>query len=648
MRRIILLSALSLMSFITMAQVQTQIIGDSVHIHSNTGTGELNLENSTDTVLGFLYNKGGGRTQFRRGLIKINDSLYLIGADTLHMNNAGATNGNTIYYVSKKYTGIARAIVSGNTLASVSSTNVSYTSQLARAIPGSMVYSYPDPFSARNAAMDAIAAGAIPNAEIVILEGNKYTIGSDDSTKNGSLDGSSPNNGTTADVQFSSAAIATDTSISSLMKNKLDMYFCTGSALTYINSSYFIYCCFNADSTLFKSGVYGQGSFYQVYGEVNHFYARFVKILNRSSYTSFHAHEVVVQQWQGFYFCDFAVASVEIDNLFTTDTIVFCIGNPFIPKYPAITGSIANDPRMLHIDVKNCRFGKGETPYPESTDFWYFITLSNNTPMEGTLVDINIGNLYMKSCNRASLMYIANGASEYNLHLTMTIDNFVQRDKHVNYGSAAEGLVDNGPGYAINNSLIFNIKSADIDAPLLGLTNYSVYPGNKSNRIYFNVGDLYKNQSAFPGGIFNLSSSDSLVGTEPLVIKVKGNFISSDTNTIINAINGYYSSPMPNRYEFSGRYETKSSGVPVAFFHANMGKFVAFTDALLINDGITPSIMADSLCNGQFCNCCQNPAVPINIPVYIRNVHANSATGSNIQQIGDTLKVVADIPAFFN
>lgn len=649
MRRIIILSVVSLMSFVTMAQVQTQIIGDSVRIHSNTGTGELNLENSTDTVLGFLYNKGGGRTQFRRGLIKINDSLYLIGADTLHMNNAGANNGATIYYVSKKYTGIARAVVSGNTLASVSSTNASYASQLARAIPGSMVYSYPDPFSARNAALDAIAAGTISNAEIVILEGGQYTIGSNDSTQNGSPDGQSPNNGTVADIQFASTALAADTSLSSLMKNKLDMYFCTRSSLTYINSSYFIYCCWNADSTVFKSGVYGQGSFYQVYGEVNHFSARFLKILNRSSYTDFHAHELVVQQYQGFYYADFAVATVEIDNLFTTDCNIFCVGNSYLPATAPIGGNSANNPRMVHVHVKNCHWGKGQTPFPDSNDYWYFLTLSNNVAAEGTLIDVTIGNLYMKSTNSGALLYVAGGSSLYNVRLTTTIDNFIQRDAHTRYASASEGLVDcYGPGYAINNSIIFNIKSADIDAPLLGMMNFGAYSVNKYNRLYFNVGDLFKNQSAFGGGIFNIASVLSSNSLEALVIKVKGNFISADTNTLINVSNSWYSIPSPNRYEFSGKYEAKTAGVPVVHFYADMGKIVALTDALLINDGVTPSIMADSVCNNQACNCCQVGATPMSPSVFISNVRANTAAAANVQQIGGIIMVVPDISAFFN
>jgi hypothetical protein len=630
------------------AQVQTQLIGDSVRIHGNTGTAELNLENSTDTVKGFLYNKGAGRTEFRHGLIRISDTLYLIGSDTLHLSGVGgSSNGKNVYYVSRKFNGIAAAVVSGNTLASVNSTNPSYLAQLAKAVPGSMVFSYPDPYSARNAALDAIAAGTITCAQVVVLEGNRYTIGSNDSTKNGSTDGLSPNNGSVADIGFDKTKLTADSSLSSLMKNKLDVFFSMGSALTYINSSYSIYCFFNDDTVAFKSGIYGLGSFYQVYGEVNNFIATFGRIGNRASYTDFHAHELVLQQWQGFFFTDFAVANVEIDNLIATDANVFSVGAGVLGVTPS-TGNAANPPRMLYIKVKDCRFGKGQTPYPDSNDYWYFICLFPNTPIEGTLVKIDIGNLFMKSTNGFPLFYISNTSSLYGVRLTVNIDNFVQRDSHLAYAGHDGGLMGcYGTTVSVNNSITYNIKSADIDAPMLGMMNWSFNSLNKNNHFNINIADCQKNHSAFVGGIYNCTNILSRSGGEQLVFKITGNYRSFDSSALIYAANTWYSAPFANLYEFSGKYESSVPGFPIAHFYANTGRIMAFTDATLINDGITPCVLADSVCGGTDCNCCsdQNPIV---IPVYFRNVHANSAASSNIQQFGDPIKVYADIPSFFN
>lgn len=64
------------------AQYVHKIKADSVLITNDSCTAELNLENSTKNVKGFLYNKGNGRTEFRK-VIKLNDTSFIIGGDTL-------------------------------------------------------------------------------------------------------------------------------------------------------------------------------------------------------------------------------------------------------------------------------------------------------------------------------------------------------------------------------------------------------------------------------------------------------------------------------------------------------------------------------------------------------------------------------------
>lgn len=651
MLKVIFLSIFTCVLLSATAQVQTQVIGDSVFIHSNAGKGELILQNRTDSVNGFLFNKGAGRTEFRRGLVKISDSVYLIGKDTLHLNNAGGTvSPANVYYVSRKFTGAAREVVSGNTLASVTSTNTSYNSQLASAIPGSMVFSYPDPFSARNAALDAISAGTITSVEIVILEGNSYTIGSNDSTKNGSTDGLSPNNGTVADVQFSSTALTTDPSISSIMKNKINMYFSEGASLSYINSAYPIYCYYQSDTNnaAFRSGIYGLGSFYQVYGEVNGFSAAFSLINNRSALVDFHAHEVIIQQYSGFTFADYSIYNIDIDNLVTTDADVFNIGKN---RADAVkNGSESDAPRILNIKLKNCKFGKGQIPYPDSNDSWYFINLTSNAAIEGTVVTIDIDNLYLKSSDYSPLFFLSTHSLLYNVNFTVNISNLIQRDSHINYFGLSGGLIASySPDTAINNTIVYNIKSGNIDAPLLGIMSFSAYStdmANKNNNFYINAGNLQKNNSVYVGGLFKVTSESSLLWGEPLKIKVNGNFKSLDSNSVIDAFNDYLSFPFPCKYQFSGKYETVAN-VPVVHFYSNTGKIVAITDALLINNGSAPGILADSVCTGAL-GTCQDPAgTPINIPVYIKNVHATAAPSTNVQQVGDSIKVVPDIVDFF-
>lgn len=88
MKQALILIAVSLLSLPTFAQFIYNIKADSVRIHNDSCNAELQLKNSTRNVPGFLFNKGDGRTEFRKGLIQLNDSLYLIGADTLKITNS--------------------------------------------------------------------------------------------------------------------------------------------------------------------------------------------------------------------------------------------------------------------------------------------------------------------------------------------------------------------------------------------------------------------------------------------------------------------------------------------------------------------------------------------------------------------------------
>ncbi|MGN6294067.1 MAG: hypothetical protein ACTHMV_15075 [Chitinophagaceae bacterium] len=59
------------------AQFTYKIKADSVKITNDSCTAELILENQTKAVKGFLYNKGNGRTEFKKALNRLNDTLIL-------------------------------------------------------------------------------------------------------------------------------------------------------------------------------------------------------------------------------------------------------------------------------------------------------------------------------------------------------------------------------------------------------------------------------------------------------------------------------------------------------------------------------------------------------------------------------------------
>ncbi len=85
MKKILLFTVACISTTWLSAQFIYKIKADSVLITNDSCIAELNLENRTRDTLGFLYNKGNGRTEFRRGLKKVNDSTYVIGNDTLRV-----------------------------------------------------------------------------------------------------------------------------------------------------------------------------------------------------------------------------------------------------------------------------------------------------------------------------------------------------------------------------------------------------------------------------------------------------------------------------------------------------------------------------------------------------------------------------------
>ncbi|MCS3799482.1 hypothetical protein [Niastella sp. OAS944] len=82
MKRILFLLALLCLEKPLHAQYNYTIKADSVKITNSSDTAELIIENHTQTVPGFLFNKGRGRTEFRRAE-KLNDSTLVLGGDTI-------------------------------------------------------------------------------------------------------------------------------------------------------------------------------------------------------------------------------------------------------------------------------------------------------------------------------------------------------------------------------------------------------------------------------------------------------------------------------------------------------------------------------------------------------------------------------------
>lgn len=117
MRIFLFFIAIILFTTASHAQQIYQIRADSVRIYNVCDTAELIIENRTQKIQGFLFNKGAGRTEFRRvRLEKIGDSrIAVTGQDTLDLSTLPGIggvdtifrNGDSIAYVKK---GLLRSV----------------------------------------------------------------------------------------------------------------------------------------------------------------------------------------------------------------------------------------------------------------------------------------------------------------------------------------------------------------------------------------------------------------------------------------------------------------------------------------------------------------------------------------------------------
>lgn len=113
MKALLCAVALLFLTSISFAQNVYQIRADTVRIYNTCDTAELVLENRTKDTLGFLFNKGKGRTEFRRlHLQQIGTKLAIAGQDTLDLSGF---NLETLQTVMNRGNTTTRDIVLGGT-----------------------------------------------------------------------------------------------------------------------------------------------------------------------------------------------------------------------------------------------------------------------------------------------------------------------------------------------------------------------------------------------------------------------------------------------------------------------------------------------------------------------------------------------------
>ncbi|WP_143304491.1 tail fiber domain-containing protein [Chitinophaga vietnamensis] len=88
-----------MLTIVAHAQKVYQIKADTVRIYNTCDTAELILENRTQNVSGYLFNKGKGRTEFRKIRLQQigNSKIAITGQDTLDISAMKSASIDTIY-----------------------------------------------------------------------------------------------------------------------------------------------------------------------------------------------------------------------------------------------------------------------------------------------------------------------------------------------------------------------------------------------------------------------------------------------------------------------------------------------------------------------------------------------------------------------
>lgn len=432
------------------------------------------------------------------------DDIETQGANLLN-TPTGITDNVGVFYVSKNYSGIGGAVVSGYTIAAITSINAGYNTQLLAARMGNMNKAYPCPWSARNAAMTAITAGTITKAYIRVLGGSEWTIGNILASGNG---GKNEGNVITAsltptipDVAFSGL-----TDISSLLKNKIDYFFEENSAIYWINRSGALHLGYNLDATHteFKSGVYGKGDFIQVFDETptrgpSH---RGFRIDNARSEINFEGRTLIFNGFFGV-LATYKSVNISFDTVYTTK-------RGSITGQTNVAGENSGDgkPSTLTVYVKNLYQGHDYYPYISThvtTSYQPFFAIDYSSATRQKNQYYKVTNYFAKTNALHVVMnaFVTSGNRDcYNNFIQLDIDllrheiDLVDQAVATSAGALIQPISHGTTTSHVrdNHHVVVNIKKAIVDHSLVSIRLIGpTHASSRNSSVTINVDYVYRN-----------------------------------------------------------------------------------------------------------------------------------------------------------
>jgi hypothetical protein len=557
---------------------------------------------------------------------------WAIGQTNIIAQNGATFVSKGVFYVSKKYTGTGNAVISGLTAADISSSNSSYTAQLSTATMGSMNNSYPCPWSARNAALDAIASSTIAKALIIVLDGD-YTVGSTNAAQNGNNTGT-PNSGVVTDIQFAST---NTTSVASLPQNNLTFYCYENTSITYLNSAFNIYFCYQSDGTdtVWTSGFTTKGSVIQVYGQVNGWIAAFVLINNARAKINLSFENIILQEAHNFLFNNVENANLYVKNYLASEVEIL-----------QLTSSREGNGNTQEVNViiDNLKSGIGYLPFPDySGDFWVNFIFAQNTTNRKKIYNVTIGTAYIR-CNMGSLGYLGGSASSnLNVNLNVKYNSLVQFDGGWSntFLNTAGLIILTATGLHQNNNYNFYFNNAETETTLFGLLGTSAINAGSMNNNYnlYVVNHIKKINPVTTaprcGQNVKIDGSPFATAGELMKVVIDGKYYNSETE-VVSTESGY--SYYGALVTFKGLYKTTAAGKHVASINQITDKGISFINTILLNDGSVSSINNNAPVNYLYAS--QRIA---NRSIYFKDVQTNAAIDSSIIQVGESVIVNSDI-----
>lgn len=524
-----------------------------------------------------------------------------------------------IAYVSKQYTGVAAVKVTGLTLAGISSTNAGYNKQLSNALINSEMYPFPDPWSARNALLDAIAAGKIKKGMIVVRGGEEFTVGSDDPTKNGDTAGVAAN-ATTPDIAFSAT---NNTTVASLLQNKIHVYFEPGSWLRYINCKYSIYAFYTLGPVQgYVASISGYGNIECIYGGLQGFEAVCCYISNSYAEISITFANLVTNTGTLFDLFLFKTLNIQIDTINAAVASFFRF-HPYALATDSGDGTCVN----LNIKVKNA-ISSINFKYPNnqgtSRNILFFKAGGLNLARLKNY-KVEIDNI-VTECFRTTFFDSDNFTSDgtftwQNWTFDCIVNNAIFRKNISDVRTDLGGI--GGQSTATYCTLNFYFKNIITDSQLYSYNSlFAVYTSSNSNhnKLLLKCDNCYRTANFDTTGVFHLNSA------APGATAVDNLHVFDGNYTVDPACSAAIipATMAGMRYLIKGIYIIKAAK-PVVNFNGTNGK-ITFSDCIFLNDGTVAPINAVAGSKAV----CKNVAVPL-------------AVSANFTPLGEALKIFSDL-----